>query len=291
MSKYDRIEKVGLVIISCAAFAFGLIPTVTVLKRIYHPTHKLTDFSKASEEEKKALSVFYDSDLISEGKYFDLKFTYFEPCTDESAMEIVKKTDADLGKIYIETWSENEEFISGRTYGGVEDSELFGRWSRNNQQYLLFLYGSDFLNDHDTDIRYKDDILIKAKICYDQYAEDIYEVRFDLKKSFQELERHKKDPITNIYEGQLATYYYGLLLSYDKERWFQEVNKLIEEDKNKYLDYPIILKTSSNTSSSIRNGKYQDLQDLYQFNDEEYAEYQRMVQRASEKDLFKNSAG
>ena len=72
MSKYDRIEKVGLVIISCAAFAFGLIPTVTVLKRIYHPTHKLTDFSKASEEEKKALSVFYDSDIISEGKYFDL---------------------------------------------------------------------------------------------------------------------------------------------------------------------------------------------------------------------------
>ncbi len=104
-----------------------------------------------------------------------------------------------------------------------------------------------------------------------------------MKKSFQELERHKKDPITNIYEGQLATYYYGLLLSYDKERWFQEVNKLIEEDKNKYLDYPIILKTSSNTSSSIRNGKYQDLQDLYQFNDEEYAEYQRMVQRAIEK--------
>ena len=72
MSKYDCIEKVGLVIISCAAFAFGLIPTVTVLKRIYRPTHKLTDFSKASEEEKKALSIFYDSDIISEGKYFDL---------------------------------------------------------------------------------------------------------------------------------------------------------------------------------------------------------------------------
>ena len=112
-----------------------------------------------------------------------------------------------------------------------------------------------------------------------------------MKKSFQELERHKKDPITNIYEGQLATYYYGLLLSYDKERWFQEVNKLIEEDKNKYLDYTRILKTTADMSSSIRDGKYQDLQDLYQFNDEKYAEYLRMVQRVSEKDLFKNPAG
>ena len=64
------------------------------------------------------------------------------------------------------------------------------------------------------------------------------------------------------------------------------MNKLIEEDKNKYLDYPIILKTSSNTSSSIENGKYQDLQDLYQFNDEEYAEYQRMVQQARDKGFF-----
>lgn len=107
-----------------------------------------------------------------------------------------------------------------------------------------------------------------------------------MKKSFQELERHKKDPITNIYEGQLATYYYGLLLSYDKERWFQEVNKLIEEDKNKYLDYARILKGTSETSSSIRDGKYQDLQDLYQFNDEEYAEYQRMVQQAKDKGFF-----
>ncbi len=124
------------------------------------------------------------------------------------------------------------------------------------------------------------------KIWYDQYAEEIYEVRFDLEKIFQELERHKKDPITNIYDGQLATYYYGLLLSYDKERWFQEVNKLIEEDKNKYLDYARILKGTSETSSSIRDGKYQDLQDLYQFNDEEYAEYQRMVQQAKDKGFF-----
>ena len=49
--------------------------------------------------------------------------------------------------------------------------------------------------------------------------------------------------------------------------------------------------TTADMSSSIRDGKYQDLQDLYQFNDEKYAEYLRMVQRVSEKDLFKNPAG
>lgn len=287
MHKYDGKDKLGLAIVFGAVLAFGLISTVNVLKRVYRPTHKLTDFSEASEEEKKALSIFYDSDIISEGKYFDLKFTYFEPCTDEAVMEIVKKTDADLGKISIETWSENEEFISGMEYGKFDESILFWKWRKNSsQQYLRFLYGNDFLNDHDIKIKYNDDILIKVKIWYDEYTEEEYEVHFDLDKNFKELERRKNNPITSMYDGQLATYYYGLLLSYDKERWFEEVNELIDRDKNEYLDYTRILKTDV-CRNPIKGYQDGDEQSLYQFNDKEYAEYQRIVQRAEDKGLFK----
>ena len=76
------------------------------------------------------------------------------------------------------------------------------------------------------------------------------------------------------------------MLSYDKERWFEEVNELIDRDKNEYLDYSRILKTNSTITSTIYWGKYEDEQSLYQFNDEEYAEYERMVQRAEDKRLF-----
>lgn len=290
MRKYDRKEKLGLAIIICAVLALVLILAIQVLKSV---THKLTDFSEASEEEKEALSVFYDSDIISEGKCFDLKFIYFEPCVDEAVVEIVKKTDDDLGDIVIEMWDENDLPISWEeeNYGKFEESIFFWRWRQNNQLYLRILIGNDFFNNYDKLTEYKDEILIKAKIQCDECIEEKHEIRFELKKNFQELERHKKELITSVYDGQLATYYYGLLLSYDKDRWFQEVNELIDSDKNEYLDYSRILKIDACRCRSIRNGHYQGLQDLYQLSDEEYAEYQRMVKEATEKDLFKGSGG
>ena len=47
------------------------------IRRFYFKWFKLYKvwferFSVASEEESEALSIFYDSDIISEGKYFDL---------------------------------------------------------------------------------------------------------------------------------------------------------------------------------------------------------------------------
>lgn len=161
MRKTDNVEKICLAIIFCAAF----VPTFFLLKIFNHqnPNYDLADFSKAREEEKEALSIFYDSDMISEGKYFDLKFTYFEPCTDEAVMEIVKKTDADLGDVVIETWDENDEFISVRSYGRFEDESIFWDW-RINQRYLRYLFGQDFLDDHDMEINYTDDIFIKVTL-------------------------------------------------------------------------------------------------------------------------------
>lgn len=92
-------------------------------------------------------------------------------------------------------------------YGKFDESTWFWKWRKNSsQQYLRFLYGNDFLNDHDIEIKYKDDILIKMKICYDEHSEEEHEVRFNLEKNFQELERHKNDLITSMYDGQLVTY-------------------------------------------------------------------------------------
>lgn len=279
MKKLDNVEKVCLVIIFCVA----CLPAFYILIKLYHPIYRQSDYSEASEAEKKALSVFYDSDIISEGKCFDLKFIYAEPCTNEAVMEIVKKTDVDLGEINIKTLNENNDSIADQYYYNFEATKWLSGWEEG-RKYLRYAFGDRFLNGYDTETKYEDNMAFKVRISYDGQEED-HELVFDLEKNIKELERHVKSPVVNTYEGQLASYYYGLLLSYDKERWFQEVNELIDRDKNKYLDYARILKTDvcKNPLNGYQDG---DEQALYQFNDEEYAEYQRMVQRASDKGLF-----
>ncbi|MGX8851073.1 hypothetical protein [Amedibacillus sp. YH-ame10] len=253
----------------------------------YTDSFKITDFNQADKAEERALDLFYttNSKNISKGKVFDLKYTYFDKFeTRNSILEIVKKTDVDVGDIEIQTVKKNDEPFITRNYGKF-GANSYNFWS-NERVYLKFIVGNDFLKDHSINLRkeifitntkeYGNFTEIKVIIRY-RDSEETHTVKFEENDVFENLSSIKGElSFDSKYEAQLLTYYYGLLFERDFSRWCLEVEEVLNSKNIEYLQFDRIFHIPCDL-------EYHDLQSIYNLNDDEFVAYKTVIMEAIEK--------
>lgn len=205
------------------------------------------DIDDLSKENQEALAVFYGihPEMISEGKWFDVKYTYFNELAPENGnIEIVKKTlspikDSDLIMETVIEKNDEKKTISMIRGNGSFD----GKFTEKGKIYVRTILSGIFITmepyERDT---YKD---FKLIIHYPGGSEE-HKLSADVEKQLELNKEAMEKTESEKYLGELgyinihSSYYFvnymKLLYVDDFEAWVSRVEELLRKyqgtDKN-----------------------------------------------------------
>lgn len=249
---------------------------------------KKFDYDGASAVEKEAIELFYadDSALIAKGKYFDVKYAYFNPANiTDITFEMVKKTADEVSFDSITIKDKNGN------YGVVCESlgDIEYRLDQGPAGLVMCLGGNSsfqyygFSNGHSLMLKdmLEDNFKVSREKIERDYPrlvlilgingeEEVYELQYQQEQRYRYTKECKEKYLAgekNPYYGVQASYYYSALFYRDFEQWKAEIEQLLASDPccrdidgRKILNAPYYKEKAQ-------------LQESLQLNDEEFSEY------------------
>lgn len=288
-------KKVCCIALLCITF----VMVSFYFENYYHPSYELNDFSDASEEEREAIALFYadDSSLISEGKYVDIKYAYFNPANmSDIRFEMIKKNTADVtfDSIIIKDKTGTKEtegsITGGRPYRFEQGSFglVMGLANDDSFQYYGYCSGNALFLDsyliRELTQDYIERNYSRITIAFKINGEDeVHELQYDKEKRFRYTMECKEKFLAgeqNPYYGTQTSYYYSTLFYRDFEKWKMEIEQLLASGIFRGLDKQIILnipscedRTKSQEENMLR------FRESLGLSNEEFAEYLTIVKR------------
>lgn len=276
---------------------FVLIISGFIFMKTWKKTYTKANYNIASVQEKEKLDFFYDGSIpISKGKYFDIRYLYYnDKSPTKIKLDVVKKVEEDIKidemiiynsngeEILIMLEALNVEFHKKQT----KEPNIFMTFKNYNYYgilngYNLFRGDRGYLTP-DEEYRNLQKLTIELKI---DGAIEKHELVFDKKESLNTLAqvnewKHDTGQETRRY---YLSYYYGLLMKEDFEQWKQNVNMLLNDEYAKDYDWSNIFDLPN--SIYLETYKVEQLQGYLNLSDEEFEQYLLFLKTTVEKELI-----